>query len=164
MRYWRARRCSVAVATSIVLAVGIGIVTDLIPNPIFVRMIPAPWWSYPVWAASAVLSGLLIATYTGTVPKTGSRSDGNRRRGVIGGLLSFLAVGCPTCNKLVVLALGTSGSVTWFAPIQPLLAIGSLALLAVALRARLRTVSSFPVTALDNGPPRAQEAAGQRAH
>jgi len=38
-----------------------------------------------------------------------------------GGLLSFLAIGCPICNKLVVLALGLGGVLRWFAPIQPLL-------------------------------------------
>ncbi len=145
MRNWSARRWAVAVAASLVVGIGMGVVTDLIPNPVFVRMIPAPWWSYPVWIASAVLSGMLIATYTSSGAGTSSRSDGNQRRSVLGGVLSFLAVGCPTCNKLVVVALGTSGAVTWFAPIQPVLAIGSLVLLGFALRSRLRTDSSCPV-------------------
>lgn len=57
----------------------------------------------------------------------------------MGGFLSFLAVGCPTCNKLVVLALGTTGALDWFAPAQPVLGIVSIALLAWALRARLRS-------------------------
>ncbi len=144
MRNWSARRWSIAVAASLVVGIGMGVVTDLIPNPVFVRMIPAPWWSYPVWIASAVLSGMLIATYTSSGAGANSRSDGNQRRSVLGGVLSFLAVGCPTCNKLVVLALGTSGAVTWFAPIQPVLAVGSLVLLGFALRARLRTADSCP--------------------
>ena len=35
-------------------------------------------------------------------------------------LLAFLAVGCPLCNKVVVLLLGASGALTYFEPIQPL--------------------------------------------
>ena len=61
------------------------------------------------------------------------------------GLLSFFAVGCPVCNKLVVAALGTTGAVEVFAPVQPLLAVASVALLAVALRRRLATRSACPV-------------------
>ena len=47
------------------------------------------------------------------------------------------AVGCPVCNKVVLLALGSSGALTWFAPVQPLLAVLSIAGLAWALRVRL---------------------------
>lgn len=102
----------------------------------------APWWAYPVWIASAVLSGLLIATYAAD----GSRAEQRRseRRSITGAVLSFLAVGCPTCNKLVVFALGTNGALTWFGPVQPVLAVGSLSLLGLALRARLRANRSCP--------------------
>ena len=51
----------------------------------------------------------------------------------VGGLVSFFAVGCPVCNKLVLLALGASGAVSWFAPVQPVLAVASVALMAWAL-------------------------------
>ena len=49
-------------------------------------------------------------------------------------LLTFFAVGCPICNKVVVIALGTSGALAWFAPIQPYLGVVALGLLAWALR------------------------------
>ena len=62
---------------------------------------------------------------------------------MIGGLLTFLAVGCPTCNKLVLVALGTSGALSWFAPIQPVLGLAAVALLVVTLRRRLRSVGSL---------------------
>jgi hypothetical protein len=47
------------------------------------------------------------------------------------------AVGCPDCNKLVVLALAAGGALTYFAPIQPVLGFLSLGLLANAIRMRL---------------------------
>ena len=60
-------------------------------------------------------------------------------------MLSFFAVGCPVCNKLVVIALGTVGARRWFEPVQPLLAVASIVLMAVALRTRLRNADACPV-------------------
>lgn len=61
----------------------------------------------------------------------------------LGGVASFgafLAIGCPVCNKLALLLLGTSGALSIWAPIQPVLGAASLALLTgtVAWRLRLR--------------------------
>ncbi len=69
------------------------------------------------------------------------------RFGGLGGLLSFFAVGCPICNKVVVIALGTTGALTWFAPVQPYLGVVGLVLLAGALRVRLRGEVACPVNA-----------------
>ncbi|WP_407698922.1 hypothetical protein [Streptomyces katsurahamanus] len=61
------------------------------------------------------------------------------------GALSVFAVGCPVCNKLVVLALGMSGAMSYWAPAQPVLALLSLGLLAHSLVRRLRTAAACPV-------------------
>ncbi|CAN5252738.1 hypothetical protein BH09ACT13_BH09ACT13_03580 [soil metagenome] len=117
-------------------ALATGLPTDIVPNPLYRRMTPVLWWNYPVWAATAVLAGLVVATYVRRVPA--GRSAG----GVLGGgLLSFLAVGCPICNKLVVALIGVSGALTFFAPVQPYLAVGGLVLLALTLALRLRAVA-----------------------
>ena len=42
------------------------------------------------------------------------------------------------CNKIALLALGYTGALQWFAPVQPLLAVGAVALLGYALWRRLR--------------------------
>ena len=55
-----------------------------------------------------------------------------------GGILTWFAVGCPVCNKLALLALGYSGAITWFAPVQPYLAAIALLTTAAALVVRLR--------------------------
>ncbi len=39
---------------------------------------------------------------------------------------AVFAIGCPVCNKLVVLALGFSGALAYFEPIQPALALAGL--------------------------------------
>ena len=97
---------------------------------------PVEPWAVPVLVLTALLSGLLIATYF----RLGDQPDVDRpgKLGSAGGLLSFFAVGCPICNKVVVIALGTSGALTWFAPVQPYLGVIALGLLAWALRVRLR--------------------------
>jgi hypothetical protein len=55
-----------------------------------------------------------------------------------GTLLSFLAVGCPVCNKIALIALGYTGAIKYFAPIQPFLALFGIAILIYALSQRLK--------------------------
>jgi hypothetical protein len=105
------------------------------------------WWSYPVLVITALLGGLLAATYVREPGASVDAVDDERpaRRGGIAGLLSFFAVGCPVCNKLVVIALGTVGARQWFEPVQPLLAAVSIVLMAIALRTRLRYADACPI-------------------
>lgn len=146
---WSARRWRFAAAAALATALAVGLPTDVIPNPVFGRPVPVTWWSYPVLILTAFLGGLLAATYVRDDPQESAVTDmvdeRPARTGGLGGLLSFFAVGCPVCNKLVVIALGTVGARRWFEPIQPLLAVLSLVLLVVALRARLRGAVACPV-------------------
>lgn len=144
MRAWATRQWVVAVVSAVLIALMMGLATAIIDNPLFVRMISTPWWAYPVWIASAVLLGLLVGTYVAPHRQAETASSSDQRRGLGGMLLAWFAVGCPTCNMLVVLALGAGGAVTWFQPLQPVLAAASLALLVVALRSRLRNATSCP--------------------
>lgn len=68
-------------------------------------MIPAGPSNYTFWVATSVLLGLIGATYLtrGSAPAVGEHKTAG------GGILSVLAVGCPICNKVAVLALGVSG-------------------------------------------------------
>jgi hypothetical protein len=136
LRAWPARRWLLAGVAAPLGAVVLGVPTGVIPTPFYTRMTPVLWWNYPVLAASAVLLGLTAATYLRPLAQQRERS-GTVATG--GGLLSLFAIGCPVCNKLVVLAIGAGGALRWFAPVQPILAVGSLAMLAVALWTRLGT-------------------------
>jgi hypothetical protein len=158
MSMWTRRQWLTAAVAGVVVALAIGLPTDVIPNPVFGRPVDITWWSYPTLVVTAVLGGLLAATYVRVGPRStpsapidgadaGDEVEIDRpgRLGSIGGLLSFFAVGCPVCNKLVVIALGTTGALEWFAPAQPILAVASIVLLAWALRVRLRGATSCPV-------------------
>lgn len=142
MRSWPARRWLVAAGSTVAYALLIAIPTDLVDTPVFGREIPPTWWSWPALVVSSVLAGLLTATYVrdpGTpVPDEVEPTDRSAKGGYVGGFLTFFAVGCPVCNKLVLLALGTSGALTWFEPVQPVLSLAAIGVLAWALRARLR--------------------------
>lgn len=141
---WGARRWWSALAAAVGTVVLIGVPTVLIPNPVFGREIETTWWSWPTLVTAAALSGLVMATYvrepgraTADDATDGSGEKGSRR-GLVGGLLTFFAVGCPVCNKLVLLLLGYAGAMQWFAPVQPVLAVAAVAALGWALHARLK--------------------------
>jgi hypothetical protein len=130
------RHYLVALAAGVGWLVLSGVPTDLIDTPLFVRMTPPEWWNYPSWVAGAVLLGLIAATYVADPGR--NRADASHSGKILGGgLFSVFAVGCPVCNKLVVLALGAGGALSYFAPVQPGLALFTLGLLLYALRARL---------------------------
>ena len=119
----------------------LGVPTAVIPNPFFIRMTPTEPFNVVVWLASAPLVGLLVASYVRTPGHSlpHARDDAGAGRTTLGGVAAFFAIGCPICNKLVVAALGVSGALSIFAPIQPLIGAASVALLAATLVWRLRT-------------------------
>ena len=141
---WGRRRWVAALVGAGATALAIGVPTDVIPNPVFGRPVSVTWWSVPVLVVTSVLAGLLLATYV-TEGQADEPVDRPARAGGFAGLLAFFAVGCPVCNKLVVLALGATGAVEVFAPLQPLLAMLSVGLLAGALQRRLTRQRSCPV-------------------
>lgn len=147
LRSWTRRQVVAAALFSVAFAVLIGVPTVLIPNPVFGREIPVVAWNYPVWIATSVLAGMLAATYVRTrqaAPAEPADADAEApvdapsRLAVAGGVLAWFAVGCPVCNKIALLALGYSGALTWFAPMQPYLAAVALLMTAGALVFRLR--------------------------
>jgi hypothetical protein len=140
---WPARRWLVALATAAGSVLVVAIPTDLIDTPVFGREVPPTWWAWPSLLVSSLLAGLLVATYV-RAPAQPDRLS-SRRGGWAGGLLTYFAVGCPVCNKLVLLALGSAGAMTWFEPFQPVLQVAALVLLVWALRSRLRGELSCPV-------------------
>ncbi|PRZ11870.1 hypothetical protein BCL67_1285 [Nesterenkonia sandarakina] len=159
---WTPRQVLVAAGASLVVGVAVGVATVLIPNSFFSREIPPVWWNYPVWILTSVLSGMLLATYVraSNPAPVGSRGESSSedsiaalppgegasaaedrsssRLGMTGMVLAWFAVGCPVCNKIALIALGYSGAITYFTPLQPILALGAMLLTGVALIWRLK--------------------------
>ena len=143
---WPRRRWLVALGAAVAFVLVVAVPTDLIDTPVFGREVPPTWWAWPGLLVSSALGGLLVATYV-AVPQQPDQPDvtATRRGGWVGAALTYFAVGCPVCNKLVLLALGSAGALTWFEPVQPLLQVLAIALLAWALRSRLRGELSCPI-------------------
>ncbi len=131
---WTPRRWFTAAGVAALTFLALGLSTAVLPNPVFGRSIAPTAWAMEVLLVTSVLTGLLTATYV----STGAAPEGLNRKGTIGALLSYFAIGCPVCNKLVLVALGTTGAVQFFAPVQPYLAVAGIGVLAWALLVRLR--------------------------
>lgn len=147
------REGAVAVVVAGVVGVAIGVVTVLIPNDLFGRDIAPVMWNYPVLVATAVLTGLLAATYVDSAPASAPRDDRATpgRFGLAGAVASWFAVGCPVCNKFALMAFGYAGAQSWFAPLQPVLALAGIALLWAALAIRLHNRDRCPRSAVAGG-------------
>lgn len=143
---WTSRRWIIAVVTSVVTYIVIAIPTAIIKNPIFGREVGVTSWSIPVLVITSILSGLLFATYIKNENFQPEERSG--KIGSAGALFSFLAVGCPVCNKVVLIALGSTGAMQYFAPVQPYLALLGILFLAYALQKRLIGESMCSVSLL----------------
>lgn len=140
LRTWPARRWWFAVATALSTVLVVAVPTALIPNPIFGREIPPTSWAWPVLLVTSVLAGLVAATYVAR--KDAGQNERGGILGTAGAFATFFAVGCPVCNKLVLIAVGYAGALQFFEPLQPYLAGGSILLLTWAFILRVRRESS----------------------
>lgn len=102
-----------------------GVVTGLVPNPLYVRMVPIRWWDY----LFLLTTSFLAAAFFGK--KECSVSEG--RLAKIGGVTGFFAFSCPICNAALLMFFSSSAIMTYFDPIRPFLGVVSTAMLAYFL-------------------------------
>jgi hypothetical protein len=135
LRAWSIRRWITVAVSAIITGLVISIPTAVLENSVFGREIAVTSWSVPVIVITSILSGLLFATYVKS--DSANTEDTSLKIGTAGAFFSFLAVGCPVCNKIALVALGYSGAMNYFAPVQPFLAFAGVAILTYALIMRL---------------------------
>jgi hypothetical protein len=87
----------------------LGTVAALWPNPFYVRMTPAGSWEISLLGAQSVLLGLYYAVRP---PASPMRTAG------LGGLINFVGIACPICNKMLLVIFGTSTLMTYFEPVR----------------------------------------------
>ena len=124
-----------AIPIGVLAAIMIAIPSDLIDNRLFGRPVPPRAIDYVILTITAGLIGLILAI---RAPESAA-TETQERRMLGSSFLSFLAVGCPVCNQAVVALVGTSGALSWWAPVQPVVGLVAVALLVWTLRQRLRT-------------------------
>jgi hypothetical protein len=133
IRVWKGLASSLGMGLAVLLLVGIP--SGVIPNPYFVRPLDARPTDFLFLAIITALAVVLGATYG--VPTTCSTQD---TKAFGSGLLLFIGIGCPVCNKVVLALIGTSGALAYFEPIQPIFSVASIALMLVALVFRVRDI------------------------
>jgi hypothetical protein len=133
-----------AIPYAIVAAVVIAIPSDLIDTRLFGRPVEPRAIDYLILAITAALIGTILAIRPEQLTL---RDEEDQTRTIWGGFVSFLAVGCPVCNQAVVALVGTSGALSWWAPVQPIVGLAAIALLVHTLRRRLDTyqLSACPI-------------------
>ena len=117
------RRYAKGAAVSVGAFLLFGGVTGLIPNPVYVRMVPRT----PLDYLFLTLTALLLGVYAAQRVPTGERHDGVAAVGTVGG---FLAFGCPICNAFLLALFSSSALMTYFDPLRPYLGVVATVLLA----------------------------------
>ncbi len=107
----------IAVLFSTVAFLGLGIVTDLIPNRFFLRMVPPNPVDYLFLTLTSVLLGTYISFHMHLKRRASTACTLTAGTGGVGGFLGF---GCALCDKLLVLLLGVAGVLTFIEPYKPL--------------------------------------------
>jgi uncharacterized membrane protein len=126
-----------ALPYALIAALAIGIPSDLIDTPLFGRPVDTRPIDYVIWAITSALIGLVFAI---RLPASHhEEQERNDTRTMWSGFVSFLAVGCPVCNQLVVALVGTGGALSWWAPVQPIVGAAAIAVVLWALRTRVLT-------------------------
>jgi len=97
----------------------LGTVTALWDNPFFVRMTPAGGWEITLLGGLSALSGIYVAIRRPFCSVKGAGA---------GGILTFLGIACPVCNKLLLLLFGGQLLLTWFEPVRIYLAAAGVLL------------------------------------
>jgi len=117
----------------------LGTVSALWNNPLFIRMTPAGPWEITALLLLSLLAGLFVAIRRPACPVQSAGA---------GGIVGFLGIACPTCNKVLMLLFGGELLLAYFDPIRPYVAaLGVLVLAAATGREvvlRRRQVSRLP--------------------
>ena len=101
--------------------VALGTVAVLWENPLFVRMTPAGDLEIVFLGLLSVLLGIYVAIRR---PFCSAKTAG------VGGVLGFIGVACPVCNKILLLLFGGELLLTYFEPVR--LYVAAVGVLAVA--------------------------------
>ena len=111
---------AVALGSFVVL----GTVAALWENPLFVRMTPAGDLEVVLLGLLSVLLGTYVAIRR---PFCSAKTAG------VGGVLGFIGVACPVCNKVLLLLFGGELLLTYFEPVRVYVAAAGVLAVAAAV-------------------------------
>lgn len=131
------RRLLAAAGVAAGAFIALGTVAALWENPLFIRMTPAGGWEIGLLALLSLLSGFYVLIRR---PFCSNSTLG------AGGIVGFVGIACPVCNKILLLVFGGELLLTYFEPVRIYVAaLGVLiAACAVTLEWRNRESDSSP--------------------
>jgi hypothetical protein len=116
------------IVTGLAVALGsfvaLGTVAALWENPFFVRMTPVSGFETGLLGLLSLLLGVYVAIRR---PLCSLRAAG------AGGILGFIGIACPVCNKVLLLLFGGELLLTYFEPVRVYVAAAGVLILAAAL-------------------------------
>ncbi len=122
---YRPMRMIKGVAVAIASFAVLGTVSALWDNPLFVRMTPTGTWEVGLLAMLSILLGVYVVVRR---PFCSIKTAG------AGGVLGFLGVACPVCNKVLLLLFGGELLLTYYEPVRVYVAaVGVLTVFAAVL-------------------------------
>ncbi len=120
------KRIAAGIAVAVVGFALLGTVAALWVNPVFVRMTPAGGWEIAMLAAMSLAGGVYVAIRRPFCSVKGAGA---------GGILAFLGIACPVCNKVLLLIFGGELLMAYFEPVRIYVAAAGALLIAwLALR------------------------------
>jgi len=118
----------------------LGTVTALWENPIFFRMTPTSGFEIALLSLQAIMFGIYLSIPSNHCPtKTLSA----------GGVLGFLGIACPVCNKILLYAFGAELLLSYLEPARIYLAIIGTLMVGLALYIKLKKPSPLTRDSLD---------------
>src|SRR3989344_1816218 len=115
----------IGISVSIFIFILTGIVTSLLPNPWFARMVNSTDWDYLV----LILTSLLIGAYMGLSVYKKNTENKCDYLATSGSFLGFFSLACPICNTFSISLFGASVLMIYFNPYRPFLGLLSIGLL-----------------------------------
>lgn len=140
-RWWSPGQWRLAAAVSVVAFLVIGEVGQTLPPESAGRMYPIEWWNWVTLVASAVLIGLIAATFAVPGGRRGRAGAGAGSAGTV----AAIVMACPVCSPLAIPLLGAGGLLAFLVPDRGWLALASVVLLVVTLLLRLRAATTCAV-------------------
>lgn len=86
-----------------------GTVSALWKNPLFFRMTPVGGWEIGLLAVLSLLIGIFVAIRPPAC---------SAKKTTAGGVLGFLGIACPVCNKILLLLFGGELLMTYYEPVR----------------------------------------------
>lgn len=142
---WSQRQWKVAAWSYLAALLIMGVVGETLPGASAGRVVPIQWWNYVTLILSPPLIALIVATFVPPGQPRKARRWAKAGTGA-GGAAGTLAMACPVCNPLAIPLFGAAGLLSFLAPYRGLIALLSVALLALTLLVRLRTTRACQLT------------------